>query len=450
MHIINLVKAGVMNIKVLLFLLYLPVTVLAVQGEVELAITQESKLWIGQKIVASLTVKTDAYSISDLRVDTLGNDELIIIKPESAAYKESENIDDTQWQKTVFEYVIYPMRAGDITIKPFKVQFSASMGYGQPKKTFQLQTQAIPLQVAKPQGVKGNVFVLTTMEFSLQVSYKPDVEELKVGDAFERIISIRAVDVPDLLLQPVPVYQDLATNENVLFKAYRSEPVLSEQDKQGQKIATRVEQDTFVASHPGVVTLPAIAMYSWHPQQQKLSNIIIPAKTITIIANPVLNTESENEQKTIKELSTDDFSKKQYYQLSGFVLAFIIVMWWLYPKLKKALKLRKQTYQASEAAYFKALEQSCSTGAVQPIYADFYRWAAIAMPGFQPLSFQHIRQHHPELTPALDSLEWALINPDASFNSELFIQQVSDLRKVLLQQKNHSDNGLVAAINPCP
>lgn len=439
-----------MKIKVLLFLLCLPGTVQAIQGEVDFSITPASKLWMGQKIVASLTVKTDAYSISDLRVDTLGNDELIIIKPESAAYKESENIDHTQWQKTVFEYVIYPIRAGDIMIKPFKVQFSASMGYGQPKQTFQLQTQAIALQVTKPQGAEDNVFVLTTTEFSLHVSYQPDIEELKVGDAFERIISIRAIDVPDLLLQPVPVYQDSATNEAVFFKVYRSEPVLSEQDKQNQKIATRIEQDTFVASHPGTVILPAIKMYSWHPLQQTLSSAVIPAKTITIIAHPVLNTDNENKQKATNELSIDNFSKKQYYQLTGLVLAFIFAVGWLYPKLTKRLKLSKQTYQASEAAYFKTLEQSCSAGIIQPIYADFYRWATIALPGFQPLNFQHIRQHYPELAPALDSLESALINPGARFNPELFIQQLSDLRKVLLHQKNHSDNGLVAAINPCP
>ncbi|NOR81011.1 MAG: hypothetical protein GQ529_09305 [Methyloprofundus sp.] len=437
-----------MNIKVLLFLLGLPVTVVAIQGEVELNITQDSNLWIGQKIVANLTVKTDAYSISGLRVDTLGNDELIIIKPESAAYKESETIGDTQWQKTVFEYVIYPMRAGDISIKPFKVTFSASMGYGQPKKNFQLKTQAIQLEVAKLKGAKDNVFVLTSTEFSLQVTYKPDVNELTVGDAFERVISIRAVDVPDLLLQPVPVYQDLATNEEAYFKVYRSEPVLSEQDINGQKIATRIEQDTFVASHKGAVILPEIEMYWWHPQMQKLASVVIPAKTMTILANPLLNAEKDSEQETLSESSVDISAKRIYYRLLGFVLALVVSMWWLFPKLKKALKLRKQKYQASEAAYFKALEQSCSTGAVQSIYADFYRWATVAMPELVPLNFQSISQHHPVIKPALDALELALMTPEISFDSRPFKQQVSDLRNALLQQKKLMDNRLIAVINP--
>ena len=439
---------GLMNLKVLLLLLCLPVSVVAIQGEVELNITQDSNLWIGQKIVANLTVKTDAYSISDLRVDTLGNDELIIIKPESAAYKESETIGDTQWQKTVFEYVIYPMRAGDISIKPFKVTFSASMGYGQPKKNFQLTTQAIQLEVAKPKGAKDTVFVLTSSEFSLQVSYKPDVNELKVGDAFERIVSIRAVDVPDLLLQPVPVYQDSATNEEAYFKVYRNEPILSEQDNEGQKIATRIEQDTFVASHEGVVTLPEIEMVWWHPQLQELASIVIPAKTMTILSNPLLNAEQDSEQENQSELLAEGLTKKRYYRLLGFVLALVVAIWWLFPKLKMLLKHRKQQYQASEAACFKELEQSCSTGVVQSIYADFYRWAAVAMPEIIPLNFQSISCQHLIIKPALDMLELALITREISFDSRLFKQQVSDLRNALLQQKKLIGGGLIAVINP--
>lgn len=437
-----------MNIKVLWFLLCLPVSVIAIQGEVELNIAEDSKLWIGQKIVANLTVKTDAYSISDLRVDTTGNDKLIIIKPESAAYKESETLGETQWQKTIFEYVIYPMKAGDISIKPFNVEFSASMGYGQPKQHFQLQTQDIPLHITKLKGVKDNVFVLTSTEFSLQASYKPDVNELKVGDAFERIVSIRAVDVPDLLLHPVPVYHHLRTDKDGYFKVYRSEPVLSEQELNGQIIATRREQDTFVASHKGVVTLAEIEMFWWHPQLQKLASGVIPAKTIRILANPQLEIDNDGESESLNELSVNISSKKIFYRLFGFVLVLLVAAWMLYPKIKKVLKLRKQNYQRSEVFYFKKLAQCCAIGAAEPIYADFYRWAAVAMPELIPLNFYTVYLCHPEIKPALDALELALIKPETRFDSRLFIQQMNDLRNSLWQQKKLRNNGLIADINP--
>ena len=112
------------------------------------------------------------------------------------------------------------------------------------------------------------------------------------------------------------------------------------------------------------------------------------------------------------------------------------------------LKLRKQKYQASEAFCFKKLEQSCSSGAVQLIYTDFYRWAAMTMPELIPLNFKSISQHHPVIEPALDELELALMTPEISFDCRLFQQQVSDLRNALLQQKKLMDNGLIADINP--
>ncbi len=437
-----------------LLLLFLSAAAFAIQARVELSIQQDSKLWVGQKIVASLSVKTDAYTLTDLRVDTQSGDEVIIIKPQSAAFKSSEIINDVQWQIVVYEYIIYPMHAGDIRLNPFQVEFSASMGYGQPKQRFNLQTSPLSLQVSKPEGVSENDFVLTTNKLALDVTYTPAFTQgqdtLKVGDAFERKVTISAENVPDFLLQPVPEYAATGSNEQAPFKVYRSEPVLSETNSSdiatAKVIARRIETDTFVASFASTAVIPEIVMYWWDPQQQKLHQQRIPAKTLKIIPDPLSSVEH-----SVDELAGEPGAAegtKNIYRALLILLAIIFSAGWWLPKVKQRLAIRKRHFEASEAGTFKGFENACNEGNVHNIYQNFYVWARLAMPEVSPLNFQHIGRYYPELKSSLKSLQSALMNHQGQFDAGLFKTRVTNTRQTILIRQTRSEYELIKSINP--
>lgn len=255
-------------------LLLLPLFLFAMQGDVSVKIQPKARYFVSEKIVLQLEVKTTGFSVGDVHVDTSDFKDFIIVAPQSAAYVQSEEIDGESWQDAVYEYELYPLRGGKIALTPFEVSFTGSMGYGQPKRAFTKRTAPLTLQVDSPDGIDG--FVLSTPKLTLDAAYKPMPERLKVGDAFERTITITAVDVPDILLPPVALEQQDA------LRIYDDEPRLSME--QGR--AKRVEHQTIIASQEGNMTLPEQKLYWYDSVNGTLHEEVIEAVDFEVIGGP--------------------------------------------------------------------------------------------------------------------------------------------------------------------
>jgi len=239
-------------------LLLLPLFLFAMQGDVSVHIQPKARYFISEKIVLQLDVKTTGFSVSDVRIDTSDLKEFIIVAPQSAAYVQSEESDGETWQVAVYEYALYPLRGGEIHVAPIEVAFTGSMGYGQPKSAFVKKTEPLTLQVDSPKAISG--FVLSTPELTLDVAYKPSPEKLKIGEAFERTVTITAVNVPDILLPSVAIERQKGV------KVYDDEPILSLEHGK----AKRIEHQTIIASQEGNITLPEQKLY-WY---DSLNNIL--------------------------------------------------------------------------------------------------------------------------------------------------------------------------------
>jgi len=427
--------------------LFFATAVWAIKAEVELLIDTQQSFFVSQKIPASLVIKTDAFAIQALQVDTRGNDDVIIIAPESAAYKSTENEAGTQWQKTVYHYTLYPMRSGELRLEPFKLQFSASMGYGQPQQQFNLATRDFVLIVKQPAGASGDRFVLSTKKLTLSVTYQPDSERLKVGEAISRTISITAVDVPDLLLPPVPdseLKRNTATA--AAFKVYPEEPLLSESDKDNSLIASRVETHTFVANHESVATIAEIRIPWFNPETQEHHNAIIPAKEITIVANPLLK--DNNAANTSQGSQLIAHQEPVLYSYGWLLLVIMSIVSLLYWK-----KISKQQSDPEKSA-FKALEQALLTGDSTSIYHYFYQWIRIIVNNKSPLNFKTITPLYPQLKPFLEALEVALVQtPDVqmTLDTRAFLHQIRLIHQtfqVEAKELNNQQNELLKTINP--
>ena len=277
-------------------LLFLPLFLFAMQGAVSVQVQPKSRYFVSEKIVLELDVKSTGFSVGDVRVDTSGLKDLIVIAPQSAAYVQSEEIDGESWQVAVYEYELYPLRGGEIFLAPLEVSFTGSMGYGQPKSAFTKSTEPFTLQVDSPDGIDG--FVLSTPKLTLDVTYKPDPTSLKIGDAFERTVTIIATDVPDLLLPSVAIEQQKS------LRLYDDEPRLSME--QGR--AKRVEHQTIIASQEGNVTLPEQRLY-WYDSV----NGILHAEIIEAV-------EFEVSGGSVTAKSEEQGSSKTFWLLLGVLL----------------------------------------------------------------------------------------------------------------------------------
>jgi len=317
-------KNGLTSILLFLFLTF---DLFAIEGSVRVYVKSKESVYTSQKVVVAVELLTDAFSISDAKITFPASSKYIVQVPKSADYLRTEDINGTDWQLVHYEYALYPLRAGEIDIPSLPITFSASMGYGQPKKEFSFKTDALSIMVQSPEGVKAETFVLVTNTYSLKSEMKPEKKQLIVGDALTLTITQKANNVPDILLKPF-VYKS-----NDKLRVYDKEPELKSGLK-GDFDVSRTDSFAFVANTEGNVTLPEKTFVWWNSQTKKLEVAKIDAISFIIIEDP--------------QIAIDERNKKiQKYLLSLllFALLMFLMYWKLYGTFIKYVQKIKAQYR---------------------------------------------------------------------------------------------------------
>ena len=419
------------NVLTLVFLfLFLSFDLFATEGKVKVYIKGDDTVYTSQKVTVAVELMTDAFSINDAKITFPSSDRYIVQVPKSAEYLLTVDINGSDWQLVHYEYTLYALRAGEIDIPSLPITFSASMGYGQPKKEFDLQSEALKINVKSPQGVKAGDFVLVTDNYALKSEMKPEKKQLIIGDAVEFKISQKANGVPDILLKPF-VY---SSNEKI--RVYDKEPELKSGLK-GDFDVSRTDSFTFVATAEGNVSIVAQESLWWNSSTKKVQKETLPAMHFEIIADPQI---------------AIDAKKAEQKRMLGYLVLLALLLLLLYrffaPSLKRWFLQRKKVYEESEKGKFKTLVKSLETQEYPVIYSDFYKWLTVVSPDLSSGGFRAISEIQPSFSKALSQLEEVLVDPQRSFDKTGFINELKKFREVLLEQQQGRAESLPQNINP--
>ncbi len=304
------------SLHIFLLSCLLTLSLFAVDAKVKVSVKGDTGIYTSQKVTVAVELMTDAFSITDARIDFPSSSDYIVQAPNSASYLRTVDVNGTDWQVVLYEYEVYALKAGEIKIAPVPISFSASMGYGQPKKAFDLKSKPLHFSVKAPEGFKENVFVLVTDNYGVERKVKPEKTKLIVGDAVTLEVTQKAHNVPDILLKPVHY------ESNAHLRVYEKEPVL----KSGLKGAfdvSRTDRFTFVANAEGNVTLPAQKLFWWNSKTKKAVTETLPEMHFEIIADPQIALDAKREAQKRFLLSV----------LAGFIL-LVILYKFVFPGLK--------------------------------------------------------------------------------------------------------------------
>jgi len=362
----------------LILFLLLSVHSFAIDGKIKVFIKSKETVYTSQKVTAAVELLSDAFSISDVRISFPSSGNFIVEAPKSASYLGQTEVDGTDWQMVHYEYEVYALRAGQIEIPSFSVFFTASMGYGQPKKEFELQSQALAFNVKAPEGIENNQFVLVTDNYTLHTEIKPEKKELIVGDAVELTVTQKAYDVPDILLRPVR-YQS-----NALLRVYEKEPELQSELK-GKFDVSRIDRFTFVASAEGNVTLPAQETVWWNTVSKKVQREKIPEIQFEILPDPQIALDAKKAAQ-----------KKSLMTGLGLIILVALLYWLLSDHIKYYLHQRKMAYDESEKGKYEKLLKYVDEGDMAKIYRAFYVWIKTIHPETEINTFKDIYGLYPE------------------------------------------------------
>jgi len=416
--------------RLLFLFLFFSLTLFAVEGKIKVFLTSEDAIYTSQKLTVSVELLSDAFSITDARITFPASKKYIIQAPKSAAYLGQEEVEGEKWQMVHYDYEVYALQAGRVEIPSVSVSFTASMGYGQPKKEFLLQSDALYFDVKVPEGVKNNQFVLVTDHYTLTSEMKPEKTQLIVGDAVELSITQKAKGVPDLLLTPM-VYKS-----NALLRVYDKEPELKSEEKESYDVS-RTDRFTFVASAEGNVTLPEQKALWWNSKTKTVSMERVPQMTFEILPDPQIAIDAQREKE-----------KKLLLYAVLSVLLLLAGYKLLSPVYHRYTLKRQEAYKKSEEGKFDVLLNSLKHDDAPGVYRDFYQWLRVASPELGRGGFSAIMSEQPSFERSLLELEEKILDSKERFNGIDFTKELRKLRESLLDKKCAETHGLPEMMNP--
>lgn len=429
-----------MHSKILVLFFALTLGLFAIQGAISVYPVEKEHLFVSEEVILKVDLKTDAFSIRDAKIGLENSKDYVVVAPKSAAFLETVDINDTDWQVVHYEYKLYPLHAGKIRIAPIDIAFKASMGYGQPENNFTFQSEALFLNVSAPQGIGKDLFVLSTSSYTLKSDISPkfldkNVTEINIGNAIELKITQEAKNVPDILLAPINF------SKNKHLNIYKEEPVLQSKTLGNDTISTRIDAFTFLATNEGNVSIPSQILIWWDPVEKRLHRENTEKLDFTILPNPKLDT----------SLSTSSLEEKKnnvFIYSILFSLLFVIIIYILYPYLMRWRKEKKNIYIQSEEGRFEALLDTCEGKDMAKLYDHFYYWLEVADPKLLRTGFRGISEVQSSFSDSLRELEEALVSSEKTFDKMHFRSELKKLREALLKQQRVSHSSLPENINP--
>jgi len=419
-----------LSIKLFFLFISLTLNVFAIDGKVRVFVKSNETIYTSQKVTVSVELLSDAFSITDAKITFPASQKYIVQAPQSASYLGSEEMNGTSWQMVHYEYEVYGLQSGQIKIPSVSISFTASMGYGQPKKEFTLQSDALHFDVKTLKGVKKDQFVLVTDSYSLVSEIKPEKKQLIIGDAVELSVTQKAHHVPDILLRPVHY------TSNTFLRVYTKEPELKSGLK-GKNDVSRIDRFTFVATEEGNVTLPAQEAVWWNSITQKIQVETIPEISFEILPDPQIAIDAKKAQ------------RQQRLIYVSIILILLLTVYVVFAsKVRDYLNKRKRMYVLSESGKFSTLLACIDENDTKTIYQHLYDWLMSIDPLLARGGFKSIEKIQPSFLESLRALETTLSSEQKSFDTIGFTAELKKLRETLLTEQQENKKGLPKEINP--
>ncbi len=368
--------------------------------------------------------------VSDAVVQQLGSD---------ANYQEVVN--GIGYNVTERKFVIFPQKSGELTIPP--VYFSASIGRRGGFNTLlrnrgtvreiNLASDMHTVRVkAQPASFPAGATWLPAHEVTLEETWSGDFDDLSVGDAITRNVTLNAKGLSSSLL-PSITYQNQPG-----LRFYPDQPLREDGMDRSGVFGKRSEGTAIVPSQPGEFTLPEVRVPWWNTDTDTLEVAVLPARTFTVQPsgagdpqNPVLgdgNVPAPFERQAAAGAS----SSASTFWIGTTVLfaaawAFTLLLWlrarqqpnFAFAMGGAALRMPENKKGKADAAgvndptadaSLRALKAACDAGQLREVRAALLQWAQAASGDRSLRTLAALDQHcgDPEFSAQLRALDAAL------------------------------------------
>lgn len=400
------------------------------QGEIRFNVEQESPAWLGQQLELYLDIWSDGLSFGDQLFVLPEVKGAYFLQADSSTVKLNEDRGGIQWLGLRYTFFLYPQRAGRLEVPSFGVRFSARAGYRAEAVRFEFQTPPVFIDARLPPGADSADLVVTTTSFAMEASWKPELPvddpvNLRVGDAITLEVTRRAQEVPGMVFAPLPEFSIDG------LRSYPAAPRVNDEINRGALTGTRTDSITFICEGEGDFRIPELRFAWWNPTQEVLSEKVIPARELTVVANPAYAAGTADGS---GRTGTGFGWKLTVVAITGLVL-LIFPGRWLARFITGWLRQRRVDREAGEPWAFGQVRTACASGNAIEAYNAITVWLSRREQGRTGLTLMQwaMERGDEALLGATTSLQESVASGLAGEWSG------GELARLLVKHRRHSD-----------
>ncbi|PMN51583.1 hypothetical protein BCT31_17005 [Vibrio lentus] len=229
-----------------------------------------TKVSVNEQVILNIEVATPRWLTGGTRIGSIEIPNVIAKQRNQLATNYTERVDGTTWSRQRWEVTLYPMISGEFVIPtvPVRIQVSAPDGSNVGGT---LYTQPIKFEASLPSGLLSDESPwFSATDVDVEQQWQRSSEDLKVGDAVTRTVTIKAKDSLSVLLPNV------LTNESTQqYQAYPQPNRLDDTQERGDYRSSRIEETVYVIQQGGEFTLPEFTFQWWDSKNQRLESVVI-------------------------------------------------------------------------------------------------------------------------------------------------------------------------------
>lgn len=364
----------------------------------------------------------------------------------------SEERNGTSFAGVRFEFAVYPQEPGSYAISDHKLKVT----YAAEPPAVREETLALPrLAFAAfiPDAAAGLNPFLAANRLTIEQSVQRSSEQLRVGDSVSRNVTVRAEEIPAMLLPPVtfPPVDGLAV--------YPAQPVLEDKTdgRTDALTATRTDSTTYILQRAGEYVLPAIDVRWWNVAEGRIETAHLDSVTMQVAVNPAVQTAGANAPARRSNWAAIGDFVLDHWIGAILALAGLAVLGWIVPRGARAIathyRRHRLAYLHSEQFSFDRLRHVVRSGDARQSYFALLEWLQRFGPAGSVTALKAAARD-PVLERELTSLEAQLFacqpNSTADWSPRRFSRHIGSARRSLRKEsiRREALTALPTQLNP--
>jgi len=319
---------------------------------------------VGERVTFSVELLVRGQFSGTTHFDVPEVEDAIVMRPSDRPVLGSKTVDGESYVTQTHEFVLFAQRAGERTVPPITARFSSKERFDKPTVEHGLQTAPFQVKAVAPKGSRPGEVVASTTEFEVTEAWSPQPSQAKAGDAFTRVITMRANGVPGMLLPPVRASRIEGLG------VYPKPPKVQDRTERGDFTGERIESVTYVCERAGEFEIPEIVIRWWDPSLQDWKETRFAAVTLEVAENPALANLSQANAENQPSPNASTGRLTYLWPLFASILALLILSPWIMRWLRAA----RQKWAGSEPAHFARLTRACRRSDALAVDREINLW----------------------------------------------------------------------------